>query len=266
MVNPDASLPVNLVFLHVPRSGGTALHEAFAAHFPPEQVCPERMNRLELLPREELARYRLFSGHYRFEHLALLPAPRLAVTVLREPRQRLVSLYRHWRRHAPELAAGHPGLLLARALPLAEFLRSRELEVVEAFDNSLARQLAGNCRARAPGYYTRIERDDRLPLDLMSIVPTACRNLLSFDAVGFQGGLDSLFALVSQRMGWPPRAALPLTNASSQPDWGLEGLPPEEVPPEALAELNRVTRLDRMVWDFALGKARGQPLWLPRAA
>lgn len=223
------------------------------------------MNRLDQVPRWKLGSYRLFSGHHRFEHLALMPRPRLAITVLREPRQRLVSLYRHWRRHAAALAEGNPGLRLARALPLAEFLRSREREVVEAFDNSLARQLAGNCHARAPGHYTRIEPEERLPLGLMDIVPPACLHLLQFDAVGFQTGLDEMLAYVSRRMGWPPPVALPLTNASSRPDPGLEALPEEAIPPEALPELNRLTRLDRMVWDFALGRARGKPLWLPGA-
>lgn len=264
---PDGGGPAaTLAFLHIPRSGGTALHAAFSAHFTAEQICPERMNRLETVPRWMLVSYRLYSGHYRFEHLALVPRPRLAVTVLREPRQRLVSLYRHWRRHSAALAEANPGLRLARALPLVEFLRSEELEVVEAFDNSLARQLAGDCRARAPGYYTRFDWEDRAPLDLMAIVPPACRNLLQFDAVGFQSKLDAMLSFVSQRMGWPPPTALPLTNASSQPDLGLEGLPEEDIPPDALPELNRLTRMDRMVWDFALGQARGQRLWLPGAA
>jgi hypothetical protein len=262
---PGASFPEILVFLHVPRSGGTALHNAFSSHFPPDRICPERMNRLQRVPQHALAHYRLFSGHYRFEQLAVTPQPRLMVTVLREPRQRLVSLYRHWRRHSAMLAEGNPGLRLARSLPLAEFLRSDRLEVVEAFDNNLARQLAGNCHARGPGYFTRITPDERTPLDHMDIVPLACRNLLQFEAVGFQSSLDVLLAYVSQRMGWPPPASLPLTNASSRPDPELEGLPEEDIPPDALPELNRLTRLDRMVWDFALRRARGQPLLLPGA-
>jgi hypothetical protein len=264
-IKPDARVPPILVFLHVPRSGGTALHNALSAHFPPGQICPERMNQLPKIPPREMAGYRLFSGHYRFEQLELTPQPRLAVTVLREPRQRLVPLYRHWRRHAPWMAEGNPGLWLAQTLPLAAFLRSERLEVVEAFDNNLARQLAGNCHARGPGYYTRILPDERTALDHMDIVPLACRNLLQFDAVGFQGSLDAVLAHVSQRMGWPSHAALPLTNASSQPDPGLEALPEEEVPPEAWPELNRLTRLDRMVWDFALQRARGAPLLIPGA-
>jgi len=266
MINSNIQVPAILVFVHVPRSGGTALHNAFSAHFSPWEICPERMNRLHRVPRHAMVDYSMFSGHYRFEQIALTPEPRLAVTVLREPRERLVSLYRHWRRHSPAFAQGNPGLRLARTLPLAEFLRSEELEVVEAFDNSLARQLAGNSHARGPGYFSTIEPESMVAQDYMDLVPAACRNLLQFDAVGFQSNLDLMHAHVSERMGWPPPAPLPLTNASSQADPELAALPAQEVPPEALPELNRLTRLDRMVWDFALKRAGGQPLWLPKSA
>jgi hypothetical protein len=253
-----------LVLLHVPRTGGTSLHQAFSLRFAPEEICPERLNRLDSLPAEELARYRLFSGHHRFEHLALMPAPRLAVTVLREPRARLVSLYRHWRRHWPALAEGNEGLRLARALPLAGFLRSGHIEVVEAFDNAMARQLAGDCRARAPGHYTRWAWEDMTPVAEEAIVEAACRNLERLDAVGLAGALDALHGFVATRMGWMVRGPLPRLNGQDQAAWGLEALPREEVPADAMEEVARMTRLDQRVWEFARARAGAAGLWRPR--
>lgn len=253
-----------LVLLHVPRTGGTSLHHAFSARFAPEEICPERLNRLDTLPVAEVARHRLFSGHYRFEHLALMPAPRLAVTVLREPRARLVSLYRHWRRHWAELADAKQALRLAQTLSLRDFLRSDHIEVAEAFDNAMARQLAGDCRARAPGQYTRWAWEDRTPVAEEAIVEAACRNLSSFDAVGFAGALDALHGFVATRMGWSVQGPLPRLNAQDQAAWGLHALPHEEVPPEAMEELDRLTRLDRRVWEHALAQAQGRALWCPR--
>jgi hypothetical protein len=252
-----------LVLLHVPRTGGTSLHQAFSARFAPEEICPERMNRLETLPAEEVARHRLFSGHHRFEHLALMPAPRLAVTVLREPRARLVSLYRHWRRHWAELAEGHEGLRLAQALSLREFLRCDHIEVAEAFDNAMARQLAGDCRARAPGRYTPWAWEDMTPVPEEAIVAAACRNLERLDAVGFADALDALHGFVAARMGWTVHGPLPRLNGQDQPAWGVHALPREELPPEAMEEIERMTRLDRQLWEFARARAAGAPLWRP---
>lgn len=255
--------PAILAFLHLPRTGGTALHEALSARHAPEEICPSRMNRLDEMPRGEIARYRLFSGHHRFEHLALMPAPRLAVTVLREPRARVVSLWRHWRRHWPQVAEGNAGLRLAQGLGLRDFLRSDHLEVAEAFDNAMARQLAGDCRARAPGLYTRWAWTDTAPLAEEAIVAAACRNLARLDLVGFTPALDALHAALCARMGWPAPAPLPRRNSHDEEAWGVHAVPAEPIPPEAGAELDRMTRLDRQVWDFALARARGRPVWAP---
>jgi len=260
--SPRSSAAI-LVLLHIPRTGGTTLHEAFSSKFAPEEICPERMNRLEHMPAAEVARYRLFSGHYRFEHLALMPAPRLTVTVLREPRARVVSLYRHWRRHWADISAGNVGVRLAQSLSLRDFLRSDHITVAEAFDNSMARQLAGDCRARAPGRFTPWAWKDTTPMDEAAIVQAACRNLAAFDAVGFAGRLDALHGFVTARMDWPAPGLLPRRNAQDEQAWGLHALPREQPPPEVLEDLDRMTRLDRQVWEHALAQAAGRALWQP---
>lgn len=253
--------PAILVFLHLPRTGGTALHEALSARHAPGEICPARMNRLEEVPAAELARHRLFSGHYRFEHLALVPRPHLAVTLLREPRARVVSLHRHWRRHWPALARDNAGLRLAQAHGLRDFLRLADMEVAEAFDNAMARQLAGDCRARAPGHYTGWAWHDTAPVEDDAIVEAACRNLARLDLVGFAP--DALHAALCARMGWPAPAPLPRRNAHDQEAWGVHAVPAEPIAPEAEAELDRVTRLDRRVWEHALARAGGQAVWEP---
>ncbi|WP_206932221.1 sulfotransferase family 2 domain-containing protein [Roseococcus thiosulfatophilus] len=261
--DPLRAHPAILVFLHLPRTGGTTLHEALSKHHAPDEICPMRLNRLEVLPPEDIARYRFFSGHYRFEHVALTPTPRVTVTVLREPRERVVSLWQHWRRHWPSVTHKNEGVQLAQELGLRDFLRSDHLEVLEAFDNALARQLAGDCRARAPGVYTRWAWKDRAPLTEEEIVEAACRNLSSFDLVGFTGALDPFHAAVCARMGWSGPAHLPRTNGHDQEVPGLYAVPDEPIPPETQVELDRVTRLDRRVWDYALARAGEDIVWTP---
>lgn len=262
-LEPLRAQPAILVFLHLPRTGGTTLHEALSARYAPDEICPVRVNRLDQMPAEDFARYRLFSGHYRFEHLALTPTPRVTVTVLREPRARLVSLWQHWRRHWPSPEQKNEGVRLAREMGLRDFLRSDHLEVLEAFDNALARQLAGNCRARAPGVYTRWAWTDKAPLTEEEIVQAACRNLSSFDLVGFTGALDTLHGALCERMGWPAPAPLPRRNGHDQAEPGLFAVPDESIPPETMVELDRLTRLDRRVWDYALARTGEEIVWAP---
>ncbi|UPY37452.1 sulfotransferase family 2 domain-containing protein [Sediminicoccus sp. KRV36] len=262
--NGETSQP-RLVFLHVPRSGGTTLHEAFAAKFTDSEICRERMNRLERVGSAELGTYHLFSGHYRFEHLALIPPPRLAVTVLREPRARLFSLYHHWRRHWADLAREDRGLRHAQQLDLIDFLRSPDIAVVEAFDNAMARQLAGDSRARAPGTYTRWAWADQRPLAEAEIVAAACRNLMALDAIGFTRSLDALHGFVCRRMGWPLPQPLPRRNAMMEAAWGVHPAKPERLSDEVVEALNHLTRLDRQVWDFARIQAGAEGLFRPTA-
>ena len=107
MANPDPPCPAGrrkrLVFLHLPKTGGTALHQQLLTNFRPEEVCPIRFSRLVEQPREALERYVFFSGHFNFDHVRHIPGETYVVTVLREPRQRILSNYYFWKRHRAEV-------------------------------------------------------------------------------------------------------------------------------------------------------------------
>ncbi|MCU0886685.1 MAG: sulfotransferase family protein [Rubritepida sp.] len=253
-VLPDAP---RLVFLHVSRTGGTTLHAALAARFRPEEACPERFNGLARIPAEALARYRFFSGHFTFETLRLIPAPRLVVTVLREPRTRLVSLYRFWRGHGPEHAVGNPLIRLARRHDLLSFLRSDRFVIVQDMDNRMTRQLVGDVFASAPGRYARDAAEGPREVPGAALLASARANLAAFDLLGFADALDAVHAAIAARMGWPPPPPLPRLNA------GGPGVPPPESPPPdpaaVAAALDRLTTLDRPLWEHALARAGGAP-------
>lgn len=92
-----------LIFLHIPKCGGTTLHSILARHFAPDEVCPERFNGLRARRLEELAGFSFFSGHHDLESCrALFGQENRIVTLLREPRARLISLYYFLTIHRPE--------------------------------------------------------------------------------------------------------------------------------------------------------------------
>jgi hypothetical protein len=81
-----------IVFLHLPKTGGTPLHHLLSSGLSKDAVCPERHNGLHAYSGIELAKYRLFSGHYDYPSTCLIPGRRALITMLREPIARLVSL------------------------------------------------------------------------------------------------------------------------------------------------------------------------------
>jgi len=87
-----------VVFIHVQKTGGTSLRRALSKHFPAEEICEERFNKLREWAPEELNRYRLFAGHFSFSSLTHIPGPKIIITLLREPRARLLSYFNYVKR------------------------------------------------------------------------------------------------------------------------------------------------------------------------
>ena len=144
---PLAAPPIErLVFLHVPRSGGTTLHDLLAAAVGGENMCAVRHNHLWRCLATDLSRARVFCGHYDRDCLSVIPGARIKVaTMLREPRSRLISLYAYLRAHRPETIA--PANLdlagAARRYGLADFLEAA-LEInPAAVDNPCLRTFGG---------------------------------------------------------------------------------------------------------------------------
>lgn len=140
-----------LVFLHVPKTGGTTLHHLLAEAVGADRVALERHNRLYSYALGDIASAKLFSGHYDRRTLDLLWWSRLRVaTLLREPRARLISVYRYLRAHSDALA-GSGDLALAKAARrhgLGDFLRAA-LEINRAsVDNTYLRAFGASLPLR----------------------------------------------------------------------------------------------------------------------
>lgn len=143
-----------LVFIHIPRSGGSTLTNLLDLHFANDQIL-----KANLLHGEQgrilgiaghtgehfeldhpLSRYRLITGHSNFGDVdAIVKAP-VYMTMLRDPLQRVVSLYRYWKSHRLDYCEKYElrGPLLAHRLSLDEFVRSDEPEALYNVHNGMA--------------------------------------------------------------------------------------------------------------------------------
>jgi len=135
-----------LVFVHIPRSGGTSLHHILAQGLGSDRICGARHNSLWLCSGADLARARLFSGHYDRNCVALIPGREVkVVTMLRNPRRRLLSLYDYLRAHRPKVIKANDLMLaeVARKYGLSDFLDAAMEINPAAVDNTYLRAFGG---------------------------------------------------------------------------------------------------------------------------
>lgn len=123
---PERS-PVRVALFHFPKTGGTSLHRFLAPLFDAAEICPERIRNFDRFTPEQLAGYSYFSAHMDFARLQLIPGPLYTITVLREPKARVLSLYHFWRAHSWQIieARNLKGPRLAKEKGLLAFLRHR---------------------------------------------------------------------------------------------------------------------------------------------
>ena len=247
-----------LVFLHVPRTGGTTLHHHLAAHFAPHEICPERFSRLDKYSPDQLEKWRFFSGHFNADEIRRIPGPLFIVTILRNPIERLLSNYYFWKRQRPETIEKHrlDGPRLIKGGSLADFLRSNHGGVLDSTNNMMARRLAGQVYAWPDGGWRARIGEVGFEVTDLQLVHRALGNLLSFDAYGDISALQGIYARVAQVYDMPLLTSLERLNTRETIDAKMEAVQTEEVTPEIQEILEKRTRLDSIVYNLALDHLR----------
>jgi hypothetical protein len=248
---PDG--PPRIVFLHIMKTAGNALRRRLESLVPPEAVRPEQLGRPAQFSVEHFAPYRLIAGHFSAVDAAHVPGPKRVFTVLREPRERLISLYVYWSRHRDEVIAERRfgQQAIARRSTLLEFLRSKAPELRGTLHNAMTTALAGDFIHAGGGHYANRHLPDQKRISRAELVQRALTNLLSFDYVAFVDRLEEDRPRLMQVLGLPDPGPLTRENTRELVDSMLEPAREVEVTPEAERELARLTELDRIVYRLA---------------
>jgi hypothetical protein len=243
-----------LVFLHIPMTGGSTLHEQISKSFEPAEIYPHRFLRLKGGAAEEMDRYRFFSGYFSPNDIRRIPGAKYVFTVLRDPVERLRSLCNAG---VVSLATGHPELAASASgsadlSAIIPYQWGWGGDLRGAFDNAMARQLAGWITVASEGGYLKEEGGVRTPIPACEVVRLATANLRLLDFVGFTSELDTAYARVADEFGLSQASGtLPRRGRSSTPRPTAWPAGPDTTA-GLEAELSCLTDLDRQVFALAL--------------
>lgn len=137
-----------LGFLHIPKTAGTSLVQALSENFALDRIMP-----VEIVydlhshdPGGLQKEYDLLHGHVGMDVLA--PVATQIVTLVREPTERIISLYNYWRAVPIESATIFenglidPGVTLAKELSFRDFVECGHQRILNDIENGQAYQIA----------------------------------------------------------------------------------------------------------------------------
>lgn len=112
-------MPRRILFDHIPKTGGSALHAVFMKWYGADLVTPQ-LKGFSL--RAALSKYEaltVISGHLRFSPGDILPTNRLKVSIVRDPVDRALSSYFFDKNHSRGTATRN--VELAKIYDIEEF-------------------------------------------------------------------------------------------------------------------------------------------------
>lgn len=231
----------NSCFLHIPKSGGSALTRHLTAVLGRSTVFrADGSNHLNVPLAVLLGRFHVVTGHFSFAQItADLLSTTFLFTFLREPVDRMLSLYYFLR----EAELGPEGdLALASAHTLPEILAALLVPMRPSTWSNDQTFLLSGARGREQS--------------AEELLPAALRNLERFDLVGLHEEYDAGVEYLGKARGWPLQSPPRFKVTRERPTR-------EQVDPVLLAEILRFNACDvqlyaraRELWEDAkLGKA-----------
>jgi len=224
-----------IAFSHIPRTGGTSLRQFIRDSLPEgsRHAFVDSFAHFAFMTDGDLVSLDFLATHCGYGIFRRLPSSVTKVIVLREPIQRVVSLYHDLRHHPKNVSYASA---FAHEMTLHEFVASDNPAVSVFVQNTQTWHLVIDKNASF--------RRELEGLSDEAIVARAAANLETFDVIGTTERLDDTFIRLRQRFGWSPEVAFPRTNHG----------PPERqdpIPSQTLALIQARVALDSEIYGIA---------------
>lgn len=227
--------PPRIAYVHIAKSAGTWLRTMLERNYAAEDICNFRFQpQFDKAPRESYIHKRLFCAHITFETAMTLDAE--LVTVLRNPFDRIASLYSYW--HEVE-----NGPEIVRSMSFDEFLENSVPRLGQDLDNAQTWQLAFG--------HTTVERRAHADLSGDELLAMAVANLSKFAVIGIYEELPTLARSLKERFGIGNLAVnKPLNSTSTR-------LPVSSLTMDQRRRIYERNDIDLALYDHVVGLVRG---------
>lgn len=260
-----------LKFLHLPKTAGTSVRHFLAKFFRPEEICPAGFRgEFRALSDDQLATYRVFAGHLDWEDLDRVEGPSFTFTVLREPRERVLSYYFFMRARAVRMERETPmrvNEIVHAALTLSPdefFCTGGSPSVRRNVDNQLDNHYVHYFARRSARLRYRSHVNTLPDAELLE---TARRNLDRLDGVFETGRLTPLKWAIVTRFGgrrigaWRtlqnclyPLQNMPRNQLSGTVATRLADLKALGATRRTFDRIEEMTRFDSLLWAERFGR------------
>ncbi|TAK69110.1 MAG: hypothetical protein EPO13_07790 [Actinomycetota bacterium] len=250
---PDVARP-RILYLHVPKTGGTSMAAMLGAHVPAEQIFTASGN-YEWTSRsvEELRGYRLFVGHNFLEPLYQFPTDEwVSVLTVRDPVDWWTSYYKYNRRRLPTMGRGDDPMM---SMTLDQWLAGRSDEMLSNPQSSWllsrARLMFDSLVPPATGL---VGTGERLQHDPGAAAALLQRLVAGVDVAGVTDELFDVYCRVCALLGWQPQREQALRRNTSPADDDLVAISPAQA-----RRLRRLTAMDSWLVDLVRAHASRRP-------
>jgi hypothetical protein len=218
-----------LIFLHNMRTGGETLRTLIARQYLENGVCtvlgkPESLSEIDDIQGLDVNTTKVIQGHIPFGLHEVLPTAVKYIVMLRNPVDRVISLFHHIRED-PEL--GYHDIMGAHLSSLSDFITSGRLSEV---DNGQTRRLSG----LYPAFGSCNE----------DMLRAAKRNLGSCAVVGTTERFDESLLMMKRAFGWSNVFYHKINTTQTRPDR-------QAVSPEELELIQHYNALDSELFEYA---------------
>jgi len=236
------------------------VHAGLEKLFDKERICRARVNEeLVLLSLQDIKKLRVFSGHLDWSLLDCVPYPKFVFTILREPTERILSMYFFLRESAKALSeeqinqpwyGGHKAALqwscddyfCSIAPGFRGFLNTQ-------YDNVYTYYFAGRTFR---GHHDISDQQARLKFSDDFIVELALKNMSALDAIYSINELSNLERDLSRIAGRSMNNSLAETKINigeSDPAKRFDTLRELGATQATFDKIEQMTRLDRQIWE-----------------